>query len=111
MNRTELGRSGEARAAAYLEGMGYRVVERNARFPGGEIDLICQDGLTLVFVEVKARSGQGFGPAISAVDQRKRRKIRSMASDYAQFHAPSARLRFDVVTIDGEIIALHRGAF
>ena len=111
MNAGQTGRSGEVRAAAYLEGMGYRVLERNARFPSGEIDLICQDGQTLVFVEVKARTGREFGSAIAAVDQRKRRKIRAMASDYTQIHAPSARVRFDVVTIDGETIALHRSAF
>ncbi|MDQ2663908.1 MAG: YraN family protein [Candidatus Eremiobacteraeota bacterium] len=49
-----LGRAGEARAAEELEARGYRVVARNVRLPGGEIDLICVDGTELVFVEVKA---------------------------------------------------------
>jgi len=105
------GRAGEDRAAAYLEACGYRVLARNVRLPHGELDLVCSDGATLVFVEVKARSAKTFGSAIAAVDAAKRRKIRSSAADYAQIVAPGARFRFDVVALDGERIALYRDAF
>ncbi len=87
------------------------MLERNARMPGGEIDLICLDGGTLVFVEVKRRDGTAFGPALSAVDARKRARLRSLAADYAQIVAPRARLRFDVVALDGARTTLHRNAF
>lgn len=105
------GRKGEDLAAAFLIGRGYRVVARNVRVPGGEIDLVCVEEGILVFVEVKKRAGPSFGSALSAVDARKRRKLRVIALDYAQIVAPTARLRFDVVTIDGNRIAVHRNAF
>ncbi len=105
------GRKGEELAAAFLAGLGYRVVARNVRVPGGEIDLVCVESRTLVFVEVKRREGPSFGSALSAVDARKRRKLRVIASDYAQIVAPMARVRFDIVTIDGNRIAVHRNAF
>lgn len=65
----------------------------------------------LVFVEVKRRDGMRFGPALCAVDARKRRKLRALAADYAQIVAPGMRFRFDVVALDGNRVALHRNAF
>jgi putative endonuclease len=105
------GRAGEARAAAFLERNGYRIVARNLRGPGGEIDLVCIEGGTLVFVEVKRRDRGGYGSALGAVDARKRRRLRETAADFAQVAAPGARFRFDIVTIDGNRLALHRNAF
>lgn len=107
----EKGRDGETRAEAFLAALGYRVLERNARLPGGEIDLVCVDGATLVFVEVKRRDGTRFGSALSGVDARKRARLRALAADYAQILAPQARVRFDVVALDGERTTLHRNAF
>lgn len=105
------GRRGEDLAARFLVRAGYRIVARNVRMPGGEIDLVCVDGATLVFVEVKRRDGRSFGSALSAVDGPKRRKLRMIALDYAQIVAPGAPIRFDIVTIDGNRIAVHRNAF
>lgn len=105
------GRDGEKRAERLLLDSGYRVVERNVHVPGGEIDFVCLDGPTLVFVEVKRRDGASYGSALAAVDARKRRRIRVAAADYAQIAAPSARLRFDVVALDGARVTLHRNAF
>jgi putative endonuclease len=107
----EKGSVGEDVAAAYLIARGYRVLERNVRIPGGEIDLVCLDGATLVFVEVKSRGKMGFGSALHAVDARKRAVLRRLAADYAQIVAPNARYRFDIVALDGERIILHRNAF
>ena len=107
----EKGRAGEDRAAAFLESMGYRVVARNVRLPGGEIDAICLDGTTLVVVEVKRRNSSGFGGALGAVNGRKRATLRRVAAEYAQVVAPSAKIRFDVVALDGERVRLHRNAF
>jgi putative endonuclease len=105
------GREGERRAEAYLRDLGYQIVGRNVRLPYGELDLVCVDGATLVFVEVKARSAMGYGSALSAVDSRKRTTLRRLGADYAQIIAPGARFRFDVVAVDGERIALYRNAF
>jgi putative endonuclease len=105
------GRAGEERAAAFLEEAGYRIVRRNLRLPGGEIDLVCRERETIVFVEVKLRTGGRFGSALSAVNAPKRETLRRLAADYVQIVAPNAHFRFDVVAVDGERITLHRNAF
>jgi putative endonuclease len=110
-NNGEKGRLGEDRASSFLASCGYRVLARNVRVPGGEIDAICLDGSTLVMVEVKRRDTGTFGSALGAVDARKRATLRAIAADYAQIIAPSARIRFDVVTLDGQRLKLHRNAF
>jgi putative endonuclease len=110
-NNGEKGRLGEDRANRFLTACGYRVLARNVRVPGGEIDAICMDGPTLVVVEVKRRDTGTFGSALGAVDARKRATLRAVAADYAQIVAPSARIRFDVVTLDGQRLKLHRNAF
>lgn len=111
MNRAARGRAAEDAAVALLERNGYRIVARNVRLPGGEIDVIARDGSIVVFVEVKARAGGAFGSAVAAVDARKRSTLRALAADWLQIAAPAARARFDVVTFDAGRPALHRGAF
>jgi putative endonuclease len=109
--RKRLGDAAEEAAARYLRGLGYRIIKRNLRGPGGEIDIVAQDGATLVFIEVKARDSAGYGSALAAVDARKRKRIRAIAEDYLQYFAPSAKARFDVLTIEHGVMRLHRGAF
>jgi putative endonuclease len=111
LSHTAKGRDGEDRAAAFLEASGYRIVARNIRLPGGEIDAVAVESGTLVFIEVKSRTGTRFGPALSGVDAKKRATLRRLAADYAQVFAPSARFRFDVVALDGNRVTLHRNAF
>jgi putative endonuclease len=111
VNRAARGRAGEDAAAALLEAHGYRIVGRNVRLPGGEIDIIARDGDTVVFVEVKARASASYGSAAGAVHARKRATLRAVASDWLQIAAPRAHARFDVVTFDSGRATLHRGAF
>jgi putative endonuclease len=111
MDNAEKGRLGEDRASAFLTSCGYRVLGRNVRLPGGEIDAVCLDGPTLVIVEVKRRDSRTYGSALRAVDARKRATLRRIAADYAQIVAPTAKVRFDVVTLDGQRLNLHRNAF
>ena len=111
MSTKRKGQQGEEVAAAFLESQGYRILARNYRTPEGEADLIALDGRTLVIVEVKRRDGPRFGNALSSVDYRKRATLRTVGEDFAQIAAPGARLRFDVVAIDGNRLALHRNAF
>ena len=110
-SNAEKGKLGEDRASSFLASCGYRVVARNVRVPGGEIDAVCLDGPTLVIVEVKRRDTRTFGSALAAVNARKRATLRRIAADYAQVVAPSAKIRFDVVTFDGPSLSLHRNAF
>lgn len=111
MNRAARGKAAEDAAVALLQRHGYRVIARNVRLPGGEIDVIARDGNVIAFVEVKARASGTFGSAAAAVDGRKRSTLRALAADWLQIAAPTARARFDVVTFDGGRAALHRGAF
>lgn len=94
-----------------LETHGYRILARNVRLPGGEIDVIARDGDTVVFVEVKTRANASYGGAVRAVDARKRSTLRALAADWLQVAAPRALARFDVVTIDRGRATLHRDAF
>ncbi len=109
--RHRLGRDAEEAAAAHLVSLGFRILGRNVRGPAGEIDIVARDGETIVFVEVKARRTRTFGSALHAVDARKQKRLRAAAADYLQFVAPATRARFDVLTIDGAMLRLHRGAF
>lgn len=87
------------------------MLARNVHLTGGEIDLVCLDGSTLVVVEVKRRDTARFGAALAGVNARKRATLRRVAADYAQIVAPSAKIRFDVVALDGNRLTLHRNAF
>lgn len=105
------GSRGEDAAAAHLVTLGMRIVRRNLRGPGGEIDIVALDGETVVFVEVKLRRTHAYGSAIGAVDGRKRARLRAVAADFLQFFAPGAKARFDVLTIERGGLTLHRDAF
>ncbi|HTW86202.1 MAG TPA: YraN family protein [Candidatus Sulfotelmatobacter sp.] len=111
MNRTQRGRAGEDVAVALLEAHGFRIVGRNVRLPGGEIDVIAREGDVVAFVEVKARASGAFGSAVGAVDARKRARLRAAATDWLQIAAPRAQARFDVVTVEHGRATLRRGAF
>jgi putative endonuclease len=97
-----LGRRGEDIAVRHLRRSGSRILERNFRAGGAEIDLIAADHETLVFVEVKARSSAGFGVPAEAVDARKSERIRRAATLYLrQNHAEERPARFDIIAIVG----------
>jgi putative endonuclease len=65
--------------------------------PIGQLDLVALDGRTLVFVEVKTRSGHGYGLPQEAVDARKIRKLRQLALYYLKMRPHRGPVRFDVV--------------
>jgi putative endonuclease len=96
------GRSAEVLAEEWLQKKGYRILERNLRVGGGELDLIAQHHDTLVFLEVKGRRTNQFGGAPYAIDTRKKRQIIKLASYYLSQHGLSNQLcRFDVILITG----------
>lgn len=114
--RMRLGEIGENLACRELERRGYSVVARRYRRRGGEIDIIALDGATLVFVEVKARDGRGYGMAAEAVTALKRRRLAAVALEYVvRHHRQNCPCRFDVVAIqltaDGPEIELFQNAF
>jgi putative endonuclease len=92
---------GEALAAWFLRFKGYRVEARNWRCPQGELDLVCRDGETLVFVEVKTRASTAAGDPEDAVDRRKQQRLVRVATAYlAQLGGETPPCRFDVVAIE-----------
>jgi putative endonuclease len=97
----DLGRRAEDEAARYLEGRGLRLVARSFRARGGEIDLIAQDGATLVFVEVKARASLSWGRPSEAVGPVKRARMVTAARLFLMRRGarPEPPCRFDVVEV------------
>jgi putative endonuclease len=108
-----IGAKAEEVAVQYLHCLGYRILGRNVRTPEGEIDIVALDGATVAFIEVKMRRTRRFGSAVSAVDAKKRRRIRESAANYMQFLPEGQKtiFRFDVVTIEHGIATLLRDAF
>jgi len=106
--RQRLGRTAESLVAARLAASGWEIVERNARTRFGELDIVAVDGRTLVFVEVKAgRAGSAFGPErpVLAVDLRKQRRIRRLATAWMGERRGLRRydeIRFDAVGVTFE---------
>jgi putative endonuclease len=114
--RLPLGRRGERAAEKYLRRIGYRIVARNFRAAGAEIDIVAMDGETLVFVEVKTRQSFAAGAPEEAVDLRKQTRMRRAAEAFARrYRADDYDMRFDIVAIDasgGRLeIELLRDAF
>ncbi|TFE25027.1 YraN family protein [Cohnella luojiensis] len=99
--RVATGRAGEDAAAEHLLQLGYIVVERNWRCRSGEIDLVAQDGETLVIVEVRSRTNPTrFGSAVEAITPRKCRQVRELATIYLKHgKAEPHSVRFDVVAV------------
>lgn len=100
MDAQQVGSRGEDRAARYLVDLGYNVLARNWRCRHGEIDLIVGDGDVVAFVEVKTRTGYGFGGPWYAVPARKQGRIRRLAAAWlADRDGPWTPVRFDVVCV------------
>lgn len=99
-NLRAVGAAAEDRAADFLLAKGYTLVTRRRKVVGGEIDLICLDGETLVFVEVKARTATGYRPE-EAIGAAKAAHLRAAAKSWAEACGETARgWRFDLVAID-----------
>ncbi|MDR0528734.1 MAG: YraN family protein [Zoogloeaceae bacterium] len=95
------GARAEALAREFLEARGLRIVARNFRVRGGEIDLIAQEGEILVFVEVRLRRSEQYGGAAASVTARKRRRIILAAQHWRkQQRQTQAICRFDCVLLD-----------
>jgi putative endonuclease len=107
MRRQAVGTLGEQAACAALEGQGYRILHRNYRVRGGELDIVCEKDGTLVFCEVKTRTSAVFGLPEEAITVTKRRRLRRLALEYLQREGLRApKLRFDVVSVhvaDGRV--------
>lgn len=116
--KQELARIGEEHAARYLRSRGYRIVERNYRGAGAEVDIVAEHQGALVFVEVKARSTTEFAEPHQSVTFWKQRQIARAAATYVASRERRERMtRFDVVevflTAEGRVekVNVIEGAF
>lgn len=107
-----IGQRGEDAAARYVEKCGLKILTRNFRCRGGEIDLVCRDGKALVFVEVRLRGNASHGGAGASITVTKQARIILAAQHYlARNNAFDVDCRFDCVLIDGQDIEWIRDAF
>ena len=84
-----------------MKRLGWKILRRNFRAPGGgEVDLVCRDGDTLVFAEVKTRRSEEMGRPLDAVDQKKQQLIRRGAIHWLRLlNMPDLTFRFDVIEV------------
>ena len=97
------GAAAEALAAAHLAARGLRIVARNVRCRGGEVDLVCLDRSHVVFVEVRLRSNGRFGGAAESITAAKQRRVLIAAQWWlggAGRRFRDAPCRFDAVLLD-----------
>lgn len=97
----QIGETAENLACEFLQGQGLTLLTRNFRCPHGELDLIMQDGKTLVIIEVRYRKNAKFGSAIESVTKTKQNKLIAATQVYLESLKTSELLpiRFDVVGI------------
>ena len=115
--RAAHGAAAEALAARFLQAQGLTVIGRNLRWKDGELDLVCEHGDTLVFVEVRMRRNDRYGGAAASVGAAKQARVIRAAQHWlaAQGRRMQARpARFDVIamrTLDAQGIEWIRDAF
>ena len=114
--RLPLGRAAESAAEAELVRRGYRILARNVRLAGAEIDLVAEDAGTVAFVEVRSRSSRRHGGPLETIGRTKILRIARASSAFLARHGLSdVPARFDVVGIDwvrgAPVCTLIRGAF
>ncbi len=106
----EIGAAGEDVAARHLAAQGLRVLARNFRVKGGEIDLVCREAATTVFVEVRKRASSGFGGAAYSITPTKQKRLILAARHWLARHG-DCDCRFDCVLIDAGKLEWVRDAF
>jgi putative endonuclease len=102
-SKREKGRIGEVLAVDFLEKQGIKILTRNFQCPIGEIDLVAQDGRTLLFIEVKYRADASRGLPQESVTYAKQRKLTRLAQWYLKrYRLEGQPARFDVIAIIGD---------
>lgn len=94
-----LGARGEQLAAAHLEAAGYDILDRNWRCRHGELDIVAAQAGELVFVEVKTRSGTGYGHPLEAITAVKLGRLRQLAAAWCEVHDTRGRMRLDAIGV------------
>jgi putative endonuclease len=93
------GNDAEDACCAWLKKQGLKLLTRNYHSRRGELDLVMQDGVTVVFIEVRYRKNDLFGGAVESVTPAKQQKLRATAEQYLQKETRLQNGRFDVVAM------------
>jgi len=104
---------GERRAALHYRLRGYRILDRNARAGGNELDLVARRGGTVVFCEVKEKRGRRYGAPEEMVGEEKQRRVRRAAEAWLAAHPEldACDVRFDVVAVSPRRVERLADAF
>jgi putative endonuclease len=106
-----VGKFGEDAAAEFLASRGFEILERNYRCDIGEIDIIAKQGKSLIFAEVKTRTGGGYGHPFEAITHEKISRMRRLAQHWSSLHNfESLRIRLDAVSVlfrGGKVLIEH----
>ncbi|MBN1643479.1 MAG: YraN family protein [Dehalococcoidales bacterium] len=101
MKRKATGSIGEKLAGEFLTKQGYEILETNYRCKEGEVDIIAKDSGFLVFVEVRAKTGCGFGSPEESVTTTKKEHLKNVAARYQETHGNlPQQYRIDFVAIE-----------
>ena len=105
--------SSEARAARWYRLRGYRVLATNTWIAGNELDIVARRGRTLVFCEVKSKSGDDYGDPLEMVTAEKMRRVRRAAEAWLAAHLEymHCQVRFDVIAVRGRRLECVQQAF
>lgn len=95
----DLGRHGENLAKAWLENAGYEIFDENWCFGKSEVDLIAYKDDTIVFVEVKTRTGNSFGDPEEFVTVAKQKQLELAANEYIYLMDFKGEIRFDIISV------------
>jgi putative endonuclease len=109
-----IGSQAEQWAVQFLQKQGLKPIAQNYRGRFGEIDLIMQDGASLVFIEVRLRRNADFGGAAASIDAHKQQRIIRTAHQYLAGLAHTPPCRFDAVLMDdvkGDNVQWLKNAF
>mgnify|MGYP001607819864 CR=1 FL=1 len=101
MTKVQSGNYGENLACKYLQKLGYKILEKNYRIRGGEIDIVAKDKDTLVFIEVKARWSHEYGPPAESMTPWKIKFLLKTAQFYVlKIKWGDREYRLDFVSVD-----------
>jgi putative endonuclease len=101
----------ESKAASYLSRKGYKIIAKNFSCRFGEVDIICSDGESTIFVEVKYRKNCNFGAPPEFVGSAKQAKIKKASLFYITYNNVSGNFRYDVISFIGNEIEHIEDAF
>jgi putative endonuclease len=95
----DLGRKGELIAKTHLLNLGYEILDENWTYGKAEVDIIAYKNSVIIFVEVKARTGTGFGQPEDFVDNRKQKLLADAADEYIYLMNHQGEVRFDIISV------------